>query len=58
MWAFKYEPDNMNDYIAGEDLKLILKAAINNVPNMMLFGLHGIGKGTFVNIFLKENKFE
>jgi len=58
MWAFKYEPDNMNYYIAGEDLKLILKAAINNVPNMMLFGLHGIGKGTFVNIFLKENKFE
>ena len=52
IWSFKYEPKKINDMILAEDVRAKLEKAIETLPNIMLFGQPGTGKGTFKNIFL------
>ena len=54
IWTFKYEPKTLDDMIIHQDIKPILSKSIKEVPNLMLVGPPGVGKGTFVNIYLKE----
>lgn len=58
LWTFKYEPKNFDDMILNEDIKPKLKKAIEEIPNIMLYGTAGVGKGTFTNILLKETGYD
>ena len=58
IWTFKHEPDRLQDFIATPELKEKLSLVIKDLPNIMLFGSPGIGKGTFVNILLKQTKLD
>ncbi len=58
IWSFKYEPDNLEDFIATPELKERLAKVVKELPNVMLFGGPGVGKGTFVNILLKKTKLD
>lgn len=54
IWSFRYEPTNLDDMILNPDIKPKFKKAISEIPNMLLYGSAGVGKGTFTKIFLKE----
>ena len=55
IWSFKYEPQTLEDMILNEEIRSKLEKAIKEVPNMILAGSAGVGKGTFTKIFLKAN---
>jgi len=54
IWTFKYEPQSLDDMIIHQDIKPILEKSLKEIPNLMLIGPPGVGKGTFTNIYLKE----
>ena len=54
IWTFKYEPTNLNEMVLNPEIRPKLEKAIKEVPNLLLYGSAGIGKGTFTKIFLKE----
>jgi replication factor C small subunit len=54
IWTFKYEPTTVDGMVIPDNMVATLKKIIQEQPNMLLSGGPGIGKGTFVNIFLKE----
>lgn len=54
IWPFKYEPKNISEMILSEDMKDTLNRLIKEKPNMIISGPPGCGKGTFMNIFIKE----
>uniref|UniRef100_A0A6M3IU64 Putative ATPase domain containing protein n=1 Tax=viral metagenome TaxID=1070528 RepID=A0A6M3IU64_9ZZZZ len=58
IWTFKYEPQEFGDIILNDTIKPQLKKAIIEVPNLLLCGPPGVGKGTYTNIFLKETKLD
>lgn len=58
IWSFKHEPQTLNDYIASPEMKQTLQRIIDEVPNTMLFGRHGTGKGTFMNILLRTTGYD
>lgn len=54
MWEFKYAPQTFDDLIISPSLKPVLKKAIEERPNMLLQGQHGIGKGSFVQALIND----
>ena len=58
MWCFKYEPQKFDDMILNDVIKPRLQKALVEIPNLMLVGPPGVGKGTFTNIFLKTTKLD
>ena len=54
IWVFKHEPKRFQDMILNDKIKPKLAKAVKEVPNLMLYGNAGVGKGTFVNILLRE----
>ncbi len=58
IWTFKYEPDNFDDLILNDDIKPKLKKALDEVPNLLLYGTAGVGKGTFTKILLKHTGYD
>ena len=58
MWPFKYEPQTIEEMVLNEDLRPILKNSLDKVPNILLYGTPGVGKGTFTNILLKHTGFD
>lgn len=55
LWVYKYQPKTFNDIILNEDIKLKLEKAYTEIPNILLYGTPGIGKGCFANL-LKEKE--
>jgi DNA polymerase III delta prime subunit len=58
MWPFKYAPTTMDDMIVNDDIRPILTKYLDEVPNILLYGTPGVGKGTFANILLKHTGFD
>lgn len=58
IWTFKYEPKSIEEMVLNDDIKPVLTEAIDKVPNMLLYGTPGVGKGTFTNILLKTTGFD
>lgn len=54
LWEFKYSPTEFDKIILNEEIKPKLKKAIEELPNILLYGTPGVGKGCFTNVFLKE----
>jgi len=53
IWTFAYEPTTIDEMILNDDIKPVLKKALEEVPNLLLYGNAGLGKGTFTNIMLR-----
>lgn len=58
IWCFKYAPQSLDEMILSDDKKEILKKVIKECPNVLLAGKPGTGKGTFMDIFLKETGYD
>lgn len=58
IWCFKYAPQKLDDMILSEESKKVLQKVILECPNVLLVGKPGTGKGTFVDIFLKETGYD
>lgn len=50
LWAPKYEPKTIDGMVLNESVKGQLKKAMEELPNLLLAGSAGVGKGTFFNI--------
>lgn len=58
IWTFIYEPKVIDEMILNDNIKPVLKKALNEVPNLLLYGNAGLGKGTFTNILLRSTGFD
>jgi len=58
IWTFKYEPEVFDDLILNNDIKPKLKKSLEEVPNLLLYGTAGVGKGTFTKILLKHTGYD
>lgn len=54
-YEFKYQPSTFDEMIVSEDIKPMLAKALDELPNMLIHGPPGTGKGTFMEI-LKKTK--
>ena len=54
IWSFKYEPQEFSGVILNKDIKPKLEKALEEIPNLLLYGTPGVGKGTYTHIFLKQ----
>lgn len=54
IWVFKYEPTSFEDMVLDDNSRDKLRKSFTDIPNLMLVGPPGVGKGTFTHIFLKE----
>ena len=55
LWVFKYEPKSLNEMCVHPDKKVILNKILTELPNTLIAGKPGTGKGTFMNILLNQN---
>lgn len=58
LYEFKYAPQTFDEMILHSSIKPKLEKALVEVPNIILSGSAGVGKGTFVDILLKTTKCE
>jgi DNA polymerase III delta prime subunit len=58
IWTFRYEPQTLDEMVLQPDIRDKFKKALKEVPNLMLVGPPGVGKGTYANIFLRETKLD
>lgn len=58
LWTMEYEPQTIDEMILSENVKPKLKKAIQELPNIMLYGTAGVGKGTFANILIRETGYD
>jgi len=58
IWTFVHEPKTFDNLILNKDIRPKLRKAFKKVPNLLLYGKPGVGKGTFTHIFLKETKLD
>ena len=56
IWSFYYEPKIIDDMVLNEDIRKRFKKFVDEIPNIMLYGSPGIGKGTFAHILLEQTK--
>lgn len=54
MWWTKYRPQNLDELIAPEKTKNIIRAFGKNVPNLLFVGGAGTGKTTTAQIIVKD----
>ena len=58
LWEFTHMPKTFSEMILNDNIKESLREAIKTRPNMLIYGPPGVGKGTFVNVLIKENDIE
>ena len=54
IWCVKHEPKDIDDMVLNAEVKLQLKKAIIELPNLLISGPPGVGKGTFFNILRRS----
>jgi len=54
LWTFKHEPITIDDMIVTDEKKKTLTKIMNELPNTLIAGKPGTGKGTFMNILLRK----
>lgn len=58
IWSFEYEPTTLKEMILDSVIKAKLEKAIEELPNLLLYGQPGVGKGTFTHILLRHTGLE
>jgi len=54
IWSFSHEPKSIDDMVLNEDIRKRFKKFASELPNIMLYGNPGVGKGTFAHILLEQ----
>ena len=54
LWEFKYHPDSIDKMILSKRIRKILEKNLEEIPNMILSGNPGCGKGTYVDILTRH----
>jgi replication factor C small subunit len=58
IWTFEYEPKSIDEMVLDSSLREKLEDILSGVPNLLLVGPPGVGKGTFVHILLKKTGYD
>lgn len=58
LWVYRYAPENFEDIIFNDDIKPKLRKAMEEIPNILLYGNAGIGKGCFANILIGKDNID
>ncbi len=58
LWVYKYQPNNIDDIILNKEIKGKLSKALDEIPNLLLYGTPGIGKGCFANLMIKKDNID
>lgn len=58
LWEYKHQPKKFEDMVLNPTAKVKLRKALDTLPNMMLYGAPGTGKGTFTKILLDYTGFD
>lgn len=58
LWEHKHAPHTIEEMILHDSIRPALTKALKEVPNIILSGSAGVGKGTFIDILLKHTKCE
>lgn len=58
IWTFVHEPKSLDEMVLSPDLREKLGKMLSEVPNMLLIGPPGVGKGTFVHILLENTQYD
>jgi replication factor C small subunit len=58
LWEYKHSPKKIEDMALDPTVRIKLQRALKELPNMMLYGAPGTGKGTFANILINETGFD
>jgi len=58
LWVFDHEPKSLDQMIVSDEKRKILSKIINDLPNTLIAGLPGTGKGTFMNILKNTNDID
>ena len=58
LWAERYRPDELKDYVGNEGLKAFISKCIdsNDIPHLILWGKAGTGKTTLAKLITKNIK--
>jgi len=56
IWTFRNEPKTLDEMVLNKTTREKLSKVMKELPNIMLIGPPGVGKGTFVNILLNTVK--
>jgi replication factor C small subunit len=57
-WPIKYAPKTFDELILNEEIRPKLKKALDEVPNIILFGAAGVGKGSWTNVLLDATGYD
>lgn len=58
IWCFKYAPKTLDEMILSDEMRETLLKVIKECPNILLVGKPGTGKGTFMDIIIKETGYD
>lgn len=58
IWVYRYAPKNFNEIILNDEIRSKLGQAIEEIPNLLLYGTPGIGKGCFANILKEKDNID
>lgn len=57
IWTFKHEPRTLDDMILNDIVRSKFKKALEEFPNLLIYGNAGLGKGTFAHVLIRETGF-
>ena len=58
LWNYKYSPKSIQDIVLNDTIRPKLEKALIEIPNMLLYGPPGIGKGCFANILTRKDNID
>lgn len=58
LWVYKYQPATFDDVILNSEIKGKLGKAMTEIPNLLLYGTPGIGKGCFANLLKDQENLD
>ena len=58
IWVYKYQPETFQDIILNDEIKPKLNKAVTELPNLLLYGKAGLGKGCFANVLIKKDNID
>lgn len=54
LWVFKYAPKKLDEMVITDEKKQLLQKIIDELPTCLIHGSPGTGKGTFMDILIKD----
>jgi len=58
LFVYKYRPETFSDIILNDDIRPKLNKAMDEIPNILLYGTPGVGKGCFADMLIKKDNVD